>query len=290
MENSPISEMTVLFKRQLFILVVVTLLSFGTILLLFTSSNLHAHHAEKQSSRPSIAVGSAARYERAPIEKCTHLVIVPGHAIQRCSSWRELQTPACWTLLPYQVNQTQDFISHLRVGIEVAAKDPNALLVLSGGQTREAAGPYSESSSLLRMAELADWFSLGGSVSGRCVTEDFARDSLQNVLFSMCRFWQVTGRWPAKTTVVGFPFKRERFVDVHWPACHIEDAEKSIGFEYASVGDPTAIDDALPLFKDDPAGCKSPLLDKRRLRNPYSQQHSYQRCPHPLMKTCHQEV
>ena len=41
----------------------------------------------------------------------------------------------------------------------------------------------------------------------RAVVEDFARDSLENLLFSIARFRQVTGRYPARFTVVGFDFK-----------------------------------------------------------------------------------
>jgi hypothetical protein len=44
----------------------------------------------------------------------------------------------------------------------------------------------------------------------RAVTEEYAMDSYQNLLFSFARFHEVTGRWPAKVTVVGYGMKRRR--------------------------------------------------------------------------------
>jgi hypothetical protein len=139
------------------------------------------------------------------------------------------------------------FSAHIRRGVELAAEDPGSLLVFSGGETRAAAGPRSEGASYWALAESQDWWgyspafvsslsgakggdgggsssssssrsssSSGSSGSGdgshqsvrqRAVVEDFARDSLENLLFSIARFRQVTGRYPARFTVVGFDFK-----------------------------------------------------------------------------------
>ena len=49
----------------------------------------------------------------------------------------------------------------------------------------------------------------------RAFTEDLASDSLENVLFSITRFHELTGKVPRKLTVVGYEFKRDRFVDPH---------------------------------------------------------------------------
>lgn len=49
----------------------------------------------------------------------------------------------------------------------------------------------------------------------RMVTEEYARDSHENLLFSTCRFSEMTGQYPSKITVVGFEFKRQRFQDIH---------------------------------------------------------------------------
>ena len=49
----------------------------------------------------------------------------------------------------------------------------------------------------------------------RVVSEEFARDSYENVLFSLCRFHEITGRYPEKVTVIGFGFKEKRFMELH---------------------------------------------------------------------------
>jgi hypothetical protein len=49
----------------------------------------------------------------------------------------------------------------------------------------------------------------------RVVSEEFARDSYENLLFSLCRFFEMTGQYPEKLTVVGFGFKEKRFTDLH---------------------------------------------------------------------------
>jgi hypothetical protein len=46
-------------------------------------------------------------------------------------------------------------------------------------------------------------------------TEEHARDSFENLLFSICRFYELTGNYPESITVVGFEFKKERFIKVH---------------------------------------------------------------------------
>ena len=58
-------------------------------------------------------------------------------------------------------------------------------------------------------------------------TEDDALDSYQNLLFSIARFHEYTGRWPSRITVVGYEFKRRRFTELHraalrWPADRFE--------------------------------------------------------------------
>ena len=40
-------------------------------------------------------------------------------------------------------------------------------------------------------------------MSGRALTEEYARDSFENLLFSVCRFRQLTGAYPANITVRG---------------------------------------------------------------------------------------
>lgn len=66
--------------------------------------------------------------------------------------------------------QTESFLQHMQLGVGAAADDPTALLVFSGGQTREAAGARSEAQSYRNVAQAAGWFS-HPEVRSRVVTE-----------------------------------------------------------------------------------------------------------------------
>lgn len=44
----------------------------------------------------------------------------------------------------------------------------------------------------------------------RATVEEYALDSYENLLYSIARFREVTGRWPGKITVVGYGMKRRR--------------------------------------------------------------------------------
>lgn len=49
----------------------------------------------------------------------------------------------------------------------------------------------------------------------RMITEEYAKDSHENLLFSICRFSEMTDNYPSEITVVGFEFKRKRFEEIH---------------------------------------------------------------------------
>ena len=61
----------------------------------------------------------------------------------------------------------------------------------------------------------------GARAPARATTEEYARDSLENVLFAACRFQEVVGRYPKRVTVVSYDFKRRRFVELLGPALHL---------------------------------------------------------------------
>jgi hypothetical protein len=97
------------------------------------------------------------------------------------------------------------------ISVQETLKDSNSLLVFSGGQTRPDAPPTTESQSYLRLALDAGLLPAAPAFQ-RATTEEFALDSYENVLFSLARFKEVTGRWPRRMTVVGFEMKRARWV------------------------------------------------------------------------------
>ena len=108
-------------------------------------------------------------------------------------------------------------------------------------------------------------------VRARTTTEEFARDSFENLLFSVCRFHEVTGHYPERITVVSLPHKRDRFVDAHRAALRYPSSR----FDYVGVG-PVARPEEVQFersliadhFQHDPYGCRGDIQKKRAARNP----------------------
>ena len=89
------------------------------------------------------------------------------------------------------------------------------------GQTRRAS-TTTEAESYLRLAFSTGLLPTSDDAFMRATTEDHALDSYQNLLFSIARFHEYTGRYPSRITVVGYEMKRRRFTDLHraalrWP-------------------------------------------------------------------------
>jgi hypothetical protein len=116
----------------------------------------------------------------------------------------------------------------------------------------------------------------------------YARDSLENLLFSVCRFKQLSGRYPRHIKVVSMAYKKARFVNLHRKALRFPLSR----FEYFGIDPPDGAGMRESLisrertrsmgpFLVDPYGCKTTiLLNKRISRNPYIRYHPYpQGCP-----------
>lgn len=210
------------------------------------------------------------------------LVAVACHAVYVGGGLDDLLDDASWGLEEFQKGEPRYLVEHIRRAVVIASGDPGALLVFSGGPTREAAGPQSEARGYLRIADHNGWWSREG-VRDRAVAEEFARDSFENLLFSICRFRERTGCYPARITVVSWGFKRERF-DHHREALRFPPGR----FTFVGVNDPEDLEAAmegerrrgLGPFLADPYGCGEILSSKRRDRNPFEQEHAYARtCP-----------
>jgi hypothetical protein len=103
-------------------------------------------------------------------------------------------------------------------------------------------------------------------------------------MFSLARFYEVTGRYPTKITMVSFTFKKRRFETLHaaairWPPERFQfigvDPPASTGFdlEKSQKGED---ENAAKPFETDPYGCHSEKLQqKRRERNPFSRTAPY---------------
>ena len=177
----------------------------------------------------------------------THLIIVAGHSVLVSGNVRNAAfDDAVWFLYDYQRGRglPNAIVSHIRAGIRIALGDPAGLLVFSGGETRSNTGPETEGGSYYRVADALDLWdgrdvlpgpedgigidananadanangdrrgdavanSTTTTVRARTVSEEYATDSFENLMFSVCRFREVTGRYPDKVSVVSFTFKR----------------------------------------------------------------------------------
>lgn len=175
------------------------------------------------------------------------------------------------------------FLAHIRTGVELAAKDENALLIFSGGVTRPGVGPRSEGASYWLAADALDWFGSRASVLNRTHIEEHARDSMENLLFSVCRFRQLAGSYPRKVQVVSFGFKQARFEMRHRRAIRFPRDR----FQFFGV-DPPGADGmrstllareragTLGPFGNDPYACLDKNLHVKRIdRNPGLRWHGY---------------
>lgn len=145
-----------------------------------------------------------------------HLIIVPGHAVLHIDQLKDAaKKDDSWYLLPYQRDQgiPEALTSHIQLATDRLNWDLKAMVMFSGGETRNDVGPISEALSYFLVAQLL----LGISKENldRVFLEEYARDSYENLLFSICRFHEITGAYPQRITVVGFDFKKDRFMELH---------------------------------------------------------------------------
>lgn len=197
-----------------------------------------------------------------------HLVLVPGHAV-----WNLRGDPledANWFLKPYQNSEPRYFVEHIRAGVDLAAADPAALLLFSGGATEEAAGPLTEAIGYWKIAERNGWW--GKGISARAFIEEYALDSFLNVLYGLYRYEQIAGSWPERITVCGWGFKCRRIAELHRTALRWRH-----DFAYSAVNDPPNLPEArlredgtCREFEDDPFGLRPPISDKRKFRDHFS--------------------
>lgn len=157
----------------------------------------------------------------------------------------------------------QSIVAHISKAIDIVAADPTATLIFSGGQSRPDCVARSEGATYLdlvfhnvnkvpgfakakafvdnmtrkerviKVGRAKESRNVAGKeeeeeeeeqlVPRRMLAEEFARDSYENLIFSVCRYFEYFGIFPDKITVVGFPHKYERFMNYHrvamkWPA------------------------------------------------------------------------
>lgn len=137
-------------------------------------------------------------------------------------------------------------------------------------------------------------------VLSRVYCEEFAKDSMENVIFLICRFFEITGTYPQKISIVGFEFKRSRFIENHLTALRFPIANiKYIGnapepprereVEYFKDLNDSEYKFAVKYFEADWYGINPPLSTKKATRNPHSTEHTYQ-LSNPKFKDFFKEI
>eukprot|EP00250_Pteridium_aquilinum_P035235 c8946_g1_i1 orf=287-1348(+) len=244
--------------------------SFATILcVLYLFGTVYQHVLGPSPLRPQA-------FKTYPYRNLHNLVMVAGHAVYTSTGCSKADTEGSWFLESYQKQpgQALTFLHHIRAGVESVASDEKALLLFSGGETRKDAGPRSEAQSYWSVAESSNWFGAKEEVRWRALTEEHARDSFENLLFSICRFKELTGHYPWNITVVSYDFKENRFANLHRVALRFP---ASRFFYKGTPASPSAAVAASKgeasvqtQFQEDPYGCVGPLRTKRVARDPFA--------------------
>ena len=208
------------------------------------------------------------------------LIIVPGHAPFKNSVEKvpdNFQEDKYWVLQEFQRGEPPYYIEHIKEATKLAELDKKSLLVFSGGRSRPESENWSEAATYKAIYDRLN----PDSPSDNVELEKFARDSFENLKFSLYQFYRKIGRYPVHVTVAGWIFKRERFC-FHADTLGIDPAH----FTYAGVNNPKDLagalkgeERALTDFRNDPFGDKGVLASKRLERNPFNDTNPYDGLP-----------
>lgn len=216
------------------------------------------------------------------------LVIIPGHAVLGTEGGVVPDSPfdaKFWKLMDFQEGELPYYREHMLAGIVELVHNPKSLLVFSGGRTCPNS-TWSEAASYAAASRKCGWWisestAISNKVEKRIALEEFATDSLENFLFSICRYYLQTGEWPTEIKIFGWGFKAERF-DMHREALHI----KKEAFQYIGINDPENLEEVLvgeevtrKLWRRDVYGVGPELEEKSRIRNPFGDKPAYDQIP-----------
>lgn len=162
----------------------------------------------------------------------TDICIVPGHAILKGDN---PLAESDWILEPFQRDgghHVHCFLAHIKAGLAWLESNPHGRLVLSGGLTRPQS-PRSEAASYLLAAQKCGYLSSSTDIQ-RIILEEFARDSLENLLYGIAAGFAATRFRIPRVTVIGFDFKRDRFFD-HFASLKLG---RGTTFDYIGINNP----------------------------------------------------
>lgn len=215
------------------------------------------------------------------VSQLDHLIIVAGHAIWKGGDIMDHSKDSSWVLDTAQEGHGNPdaFYAHIAKGAQIAMRDQRSLLVFSGGQTRKPTH-LTEAQSYLSLAFASNLLPSTPFPFERATTEDYALDSYQNLLFSIARFKERTGRYPRRVTVVGFGVKRARFEKLHAHALRWKGEFVYVGVDVAAHADVEIsrageLKNGYTPYEHDMYGCHGFLAAKRRSRNVGARFHPY---------------
>lgn len=117
------------------------------------------------------------------------------------------------------------------------------------------------------------------------VEEPHARDSFENVLFSLVQAHMASGEFPTDMSIVGLAFKEHRFVQLHLEALQWKGSVRYYGNapfpptprRQAYFAELAAAEERMAAqpFRSDPYGLRLSLADKKRSRNPFNDTSPY---------------
>jgi hypothetical protein len=194
----------------------------------------------------------------------------PGHGINKNPHRPEVHES--WVGIFDYPEEASLLTQHCAAAVSMAAASSDGILVFSGGDTREPAGRLSEGESYRAIAVAAKWWGVS-EVERRTLVEGHARCSRDNLVYSIARFYEAVGNLPNRIVVVGWEFKRDRFL-MHREAIRWRGAFSYVGINNPPAG--AALEMALSgearkreAMRHDPLLLGPKWAQQRRQRNPF---------------------
>jgi hypothetical protein len=156
---------------------------------------------------------------------------------------------------------------HLRESVKALHSGLYEALIISGGYTKKQV----EKSEARGMLDWAHDLALAFDAS-RVILEEYARDSFENVLFGMCRFYQEYHQFPEAVTICSWKPKESRFR-------LIADGLQIPNYSFFGIGKKNDVvereADLLKLVYGDPLHRQRALATMRRNRDPWGKGNPY---------------